>query len=188
MCFAFIPRAGRLFFIDRGRITDFDAVTAKKKKKKEILWQRPRESNREKKQTDELTESGLLGRIIRPIYYSACSLEQCLWLGFKLVVLVSLAVAGWEVSHWSANISWYFWIWAFIILWGSRHCGWISLDLLRGLHVSVCVCTLVERKMQVTVCVHICLQMWLCDACDLYEVSFCQSQALQGSVERKKRD
>lgn len=57
MCFSFIPRTGRLPFIDAGTNTDFETVTTTKKKRQ---WQRPRESNREKTnwQADRVWASG----------------------------------------------------------------------------------------------------------------------------------
>lgn len=88
----------------QAKITEFVAVTTTTTKKQ---WQWPRERGRKK----ELTSWQSLGFWGESLDWY--NIQHAAWSGafgwaLSYVVLVSLAVAGWEVSHWSEDISWYF--------------------------------------------------------------------------------
>ena len=106
--FFFLPSENRspLFHWHRLR---YRACGSDNKKSSDKDLERATENRGEKKEkSDGLTECGLQGRIIRLIQHSACGLKQCLCWALSCVVKVGVAVAGWWVSHWSENISWYF--------------------------------------------------------------------------------
>lgn len=76
--------------------------------KQKKQWQWPRERGRKKKELTSWQSLGFWGESLDWYNIQHAAWSSAFGWALSYVVLVSLAVAGWEVSHWSEDISWYF--------------------------------------------------------------------------------